>query len=445
MMNLFGNLFRFFTGLINWFWKLSLVKKIITAVIIIAVLYFAFTKIFGQGSSTPQYQTATATKGTLISSVSESGQVVASNRVEITTQASGVINHVYVKAGDKVTAGETIADMTLDTDGAKLQAQAYASYISAQNNLNSAKAQLNSLQVTLFKTNQAFVTDRGIANPTDQDKADPVYIEENAAWLQAESNYTNQQGVINQAQAALTSAWLSYQATSATITAPQSGTISDIVITPGLQITSSTNSNSNTVTSQPVASIQTGGAPVISASLSETDVTKVESGQKATITLDAFPDLTFTGIVSGIDTGGVVSSGVTTYPATIVLDVPNDKILPNMSATVNIITSVKDNVLTVPTAAVQSSNGQSTVRVLKNGQITIVPVTTGDTSDTDTEITSGLIEGDVVVVGFVATGQTGSSSSASPFSRSLFGGNAGFGGGGAVIRAGGGGGRGGGG
>ncbi|HSW88757.1 MAG TPA: hypothetical protein VLG12_06365 [Candidatus Saccharimonadales bacterium] len=137
----------------------------------------------------------------------------------------------------------------------------------------------------------------------------------------------------------------------------------------------------------------------------------------------------------GINHEGVVSSGVVTYPLTIQLDNNYDGIAPNMSATANIIVDTKSDVLLVPLAAVQTSNGQSYVRVLKNGQITQTPVTVGESSDTQTEITSGLTEGDTVVVGTVASQSSGGSTSASPFSRSLFGG----GGGGVRINAGGGG------
>ena len=67
----------------------------------------------------------------------------------------------------------------------------------------------------------------------------------------------------------------------------------------------------------------------------------------------------------GINTTGAVTSGVTTYPAVIQLDDTNADILPNMSATANIITKVDDNVLLVPSAAVQTVGTTSTVRVLE--------------------------------------------------------------------------------
>jgi multidrug efflux pump subunit AcrA (membrane-fusion protein) len=104
-----------------------------------------------------------------------------------------------------------------------------------------------------------------------------------------------------------------------------------------------------------------------------------------------------------------------------------------MAVNAKIITNVKDNVLLVPSTAVQTTNGQSTVRILKNGQLQTVAVTTGDSNDTDTEIMSGLSEGDTVVTSIV-TQSTGSRATSSPFSG-------GFGGGNRVFFNGGGGGR----
>jgi HlyD family secretion protein len=141
----------------------------------------------------------------------------------------------------------------------------------------------------------------------------------------------------------------------------------------------------------------------------------VKAGQKATVIFDAFPNKTFTGIVSSINTTGSVSSGVTTYPTTINLDTANPSIYANMSATASIIINSKDSILYVPTAAVQNQNGQGVVRVLKNGQVQDVTVETGISSDTDIEIVSGLNEGDEVVTAVTNPTTTSSSSTTSPF------------------------------
>ena len=414
--------------------------KKLTGLIIILILVgtFAWTRI-SSSKNTPQYQTGQVTKGTLVVSLTESGQVSVSNKVSVVTQASGIVGNVYVKSGDTVSAGDKIADVTLDTAGQQRQAQAWSSYLSAQNNLNSANAQMYTLQNQLFVANQKFVNDKGITNPTDQDKQDPVYIEEQANWLAAEAAYKNQTSVISGTQAALNNASLTYQLTSGTITAPTNGVISDLTITKGMQVGSSnTTAGSSTNTSnQAIASITTGNANTVTINIAEVDAPQIKVGQDATVTFDALSNKTFTGKVMGINTTGAVSSGVTTYPAVIELDSSGGDIYPNMSATANIITKIDNNVLLVPSAAIQTVGTQSTVRVLKNGQVTTVPVTTGDSSNSQTVITSGLSEGDTVVTGVVSAGAASSASGTSPFGGGL---RLGGGGGGTVIRRAGGGG-----
>ena len=405
-------------------------------VIVILVGIFLWTRL-SSSKQAPQYQTAQVTKGTLVVSLTEAGQVSVANKVSIVTQASGIVSNIYVKSGQKVNAGDKIADITLDTAGQQRQAQAYSSLLSAQNGLQNANAQLYSLQNTLFVANQKFVNDKGIANPTDQDKLDPVYIEEQASWLAAEANYKNQSNVILQSQAALNNASLAYQLTSGTIIAPTNGVVGDLIITKGMQVGSSnTTAGSSTNTSnQAIASIITGNATTVSVSVAEVDAPQIKIGQDATITFDALPNKTFTGKVMGVNTTGAVASGVTTYPTVIQLDDTTDaSIFPNMSATANIITKVDDNVLIVPSAAVQTVGTTSTVRVLKNGQVSTVSVQTGDVSNSQTVITSGLSEGDTVVTGVTSTSITTSGSS-SPFSGGLrLGGFGGGNSGGTAVR-----------
>lgn len=400
-------------------------RKIITLGIILLAGYLIWKNSIG-GAQSPTYQTAQVTKGTIVSSVSESGLVSVANRASITTQASGVVSQVYVKNGDKVDKGQKIADIALDPDGFVRQAQAWTSYLSAQNSLNSAEAELYSLQSTMYSKwkiytdlaqNSTYQNTDG--SPNTANRALTQFTTAQDDWLAAEAQYKNQQGQIAQTESALSSSWLNYQSASATITSPLSGTISDITIVPGMQL--NTSYLGNNVSSQIVASIKTAGNPVVTVDLSEVDVASVKTGDKATLTFDAFPNQTFTGRVLGINTTGTVSSGVTTYPAIIQLDTPNNNILPNMSVTANIITDVKNDVLMVPSIAVQSTNGQSTVRVLNNGRISTVDVTIGLSSDSDTEITSGLSEDQTVITSFV-TSSTSASGSSSPFSRSGFGG-----------------------
>lgn len=397
------------------------VITILGAVILLVIAWNFFNK-----PAAPQYQTAQAEKGTLVTTVSASGTVSSGSMVSITTSVTGVVTNVYVQNGDSVIQGQKIADITLDQSAQQKQAQAWAAYLNAQASLDSAKSKLNSLQSALFKANQAFLTDRGVSNPTDQQKADPKYIEEQADWQQAEADYTNQQTVINSAQASVTSSWLAYQQLSPTITAPTSGIINGLSISEGSSIQPQSGSATTGSSSQPVGTITLpSGSLQATVSLSEVDVPRVGVGQKATMTLDAFPNKTFTGKVTSIDTSGTINSGVTTYSAVITFDSPDSKIYSNMAVNAKIITEVKDNVLLIPSTAIQTVNGQATVRILKNGQLQSVSVETGDANDTDTEISSGLSAGDTVATSVITP--SGSRATSSPF------GGTGFGGGGRVF------------
>ena len=394
-------------------------RKLVAAAAVLAVIYI-LAKNISAGPSQPQYQTAQAEKGTLVTSVSASGNVTSGGTVDISTSATGTVDKVYLKPGETVKKGQTIATLTPDQDSQQRQASAWSSYLSAKNTLASSQASLYTLQNSLFVTNQKLINDAVERNlATD----DPTYIEENANWLAAQAQYVNQENVISQAQAAVDSAYLSYLQASSSITAPASGMIKNLAVASGLALVSQTSSTtSNSSGSQVVGTINlTGGQTQAIVDLSEIDATQVHPGQKATMTLDALPGKTFTGTVAVIDTSGTISSGVTSYPATIVFDSAENDIYPNMSVTAKIVTSVKDNALIVPSSAVQTANSQTTVRVLKNGKLSVVPVQTGAQNDTQTEITSGLSEGDSVVTNFVSTSPSTSGGS-SPFGGGGFGG-----------------------
>jgi macrolide-specific efflux system membrane fusion protein len=102
--------------------------------------------------------------------------------------------------------------------------------------------------------------------------------------------------------------------------------------------------------------------------------------------------------VSELDTVSTVVSNVVTYNSIISFDSAPASVKPGMTANVSVITASKDNVLSVPSAAISTSGGQSTVTVRGNGKDQVTPVQTGLKGDGTTEIVSGLNEGDQVVM-----------------------------------------------
>ena len=148
--------------------------------------------------------------------------------------------------------------------------------------------------------------------------------------------------------------------------------------------------------------------------LNEVDVSKVSIGDKATMTFDAVDGLTLTGKVTAMDTVGTVTQGVVNYNVTISFDSTDPRVLPGMSSTASIITEVHPDVLTVPSSAVKTSANGSYVLAFvpaltdttpATGETGVasattpqeIPVTTGISDDTNTEIDSGLTNGQQIV------------------------------------------------
>ncbi len=395
-------------------------RTVVSIIVILLLIFFGWKKFFG--SNQPRYQTATVQKGTIIATVSDSGNVASQNQAVVDSPTTGIISDIYVRNGDTVTAGQNLFSVK-STASAQDKASAYSSYLQAQNNLNAAQATQFSLQSTMFNkwntffnlaTNSTYQNSDG--SPNNTNRVLPQFTTAQDDWLAAEATYKNQQGVVNQTQAALNTAYLAYSATQdTTVTAPLAGTVANISVQKGDEIVASTNnplnSSSSSSTNVPVLYIGNFTSPYVKVQASETDISSIKPGQLATITLDAFPNQTFAGKVSQADSLGTNTSGVITYNVFVnFLDAP-PTIKPAMSATVTIQTARKDNVLSVPNSAIQTISGQKAVRVLKNGQITLTPVKTGIASDTDTEITSGLSEGNTIITGAATSSTSGTKSS----------------------------------
>ena len=403
--------------------KLPPLVKILIILLILASIWLTVKRVKTSTSRTSQYQTAEAEIGNLTVVVTASGQVSSQNSATVETQASGVVKKVYVENGQKVKSGDKIAELDLDIVGKQRSNQALASYQNAKNSVKNAEISYYSLHSDLLTNWKEFMDiaqsslyENSNKTPNIANRQLPEYMTVNDDWLGAEAKYKQQENVVKQAQTALNSAWLLFQQTSSIIYAPIAGTVTGLSLQEGLVITSQSNT-SGTATSQKIASIQTDASPVIQVNLTQIDTPKVKVGNKATLNFDAFPNKSFTGKVISIDTIGSVSSGVTTYPSTIMLDTQVPDILSNMTANANIITQVKDNVLLVPVSSIQTQDGESFVRVIKNGQPQQIAVETGLSSSSQFEIVSGLNEGDTVVTGSKSTSSTRSNGQTqSPFS-----------------------------
>ncbi len=422
----------------EWFMRLLLWKKTFFVLVLSILFGGGWYYFFGTSKSKTTYQTAVVEKGMLVVAVSGSGTVSSANNTNITTQATGVVSKLYVKDGDVVKSGDKVMEIDLDLDGKQTSSQAWASYQSAKNNLDSAQANMYSLQSTMFSNWDAFMTiaQNGTyqyedGSPNNLNRSLPEFHIANDNWLASEAKYKLQQNVIAQSQTSLNSAWSAYQKASSTVYAPISGTVSGLALQVGSVITSNASSQNSNVSNTKIANVKTSATPLVAINLTEIDVPRVSINDKATITLDAYPDKTFTGKVVSIDTVGSVSSGVTTYPTVIKLDTDTTTILPNMAVTAAIVVERKNDVLLVPNSSIQQNTaGTSFVQLMTKGVITEKNVEIGLSSDSQTEIVSGVNEGDTVVTATIkSTTKSTTSTNSSPFSA-LSGGRSG----GAALR-----------
>jgi len=141
----------------------------------------------------------------------------------------------------------------------------------------------------------------------------------------------------------------------------------------------------------------------VDAFVDETDIGKVRLGQRAEVTVDAYPNRTFHGTVQKIASAATIEQNVVTYDVTIELENTNHLLKPNMTATANITVARHNDVLMVPVDAVKPSVTGDTVTVVserrgKKPEFKVVPVKTGISDGVHTEIVSGLKEGQTVVL-----------------------------------------------
>ena len=179
------------------------------------------------------------------------------------------------------------------------------------------------------------------------------------------------------------------------ITAPFDGIIANTEVKKGGSVSSGTELGT-LITKQEIAEI----------SLNEVDVAKVKVGQKVTLTFDALSEVTISGKVLEVDVTGEASQGVVSYGVKIGFDTEDEKVKPGMSVAVEIITDVRQDVLLVANSAVRQQGESSYVEVMVNNTPQRQVVQVGLSSDTMTEIVSGLEEGDIVIVSTISQNKT---------------------------------------
>ena len=182
-----------------------------------------------------------------------------------------------------------------------------------------------------------------------------------------------------------------------TLRAPIGGTIVSIAGTMGGSSTAGAASSSSTSTTSGFIVLSDLSELQVSTYVAEADAGNVKLAQLATITFPALGE-TAAGTVTSIDLASTVNNNVVEYGVTVTLHDPSTDLRLGQTASVSITVGSKSDVLSVPSSAITKIGNLSTVIVRKDGKDTTTQVGTGLVGDNGTEITSGLSEGDVVVL-----------------------------------------------
>lgn len=312
------------------------VRNAVIAFITILVLYFAYQYLTAKnGSENGQYNTEAVQRTDLMSSISATGALGATSTVEVGTQVSGTLLTVEADYNENVVEGQIIARIDPSTYEARVE-QAKASLASAQASLLEANA--NAINAEREYGRKSTLAEKQLVSITDRDLAKAQLDQTRARVLSAKAQIQQQQANLNSAQLDLAKT---------IIRSPVSGTILARNVEPGQTV---------------AASLQTPVLFTIAGDLSEmeivlaideADIGQVREGQAATFTVDAFPDKNYRGTVKQIRLDATNVSNVVTYP--VVLEVKNSEqeLLPGLTATAQIITSQKMQVLTLSSAALR--------------------------------------------------------------------------------------------
>ncbi len=296
-----------------------------------------------------EYLTATVERGDVVRKVSASGKLRALNTIKVGAEVSGQVTKVLVDFNSPVTAGQVLAVIDTTRVQARVQqAQAQVALAQAgmsQANANAARARADlQIQEREYGRREA-LAQKGFLSKAALDTALTQLLAARAGTQTTAALIQSSRAQIQQATAELSSARLDLSRT--TIIAPTSGIVINKLVEPGTTVAASFQTPNLFEIAADITKMQ------VEASVDEADIGQVRDGQDVSFTVDSYPDEVFKAKVRQVRQSPVETQNVVSY--LVILDVDNldGKLLPGMTANVEIITSVKTNVTRVPTSALR--------------------------------------------------------------------------------------------
>jgi HlyD family secretion protein len=324
--------------------------------------YFFFWKA-GPNGSNGKYRVMQVERGNISSSVTATGTINPVVTVLVGSQVSGTIKALHADFNSRVKEGDIIAQI----DPAIFQAQvdqARANVATAQANLANAQANLQSLQANLVKaevtvSDSKRTLDRNLqlmkmsaiaqaALDTAQANYDSAVAQRDANRAQlevAKAQIESAKAQIEHDKAALKMAETNLRY--ATIRSPVNGTVISRNVDVGQTVAASLQAPTLFTIAKDLTEMQ------VDTNFSEADIGKIEKGQEATFTVDAYPEQPFRGKVFEIRNAPQTIQNVVTYDVVIQVGNKDLKLKPGMTANVSIVIAHREGVLKIPNAALR--------------------------------------------------------------------------------------------
>lgn len=311
---------------------------VVVAIALIAII--ATLVINAQPAGTNGPVTDMVTEGTFTTTVEAKGQLKPISASVVSPSVDGTVEKINVQAGQSVNEGDVL--MTIKND-------ALDSAVSeAQRAVAAAQEDLNNAKVALAAAQAAPTTDSdGSTGPSDANA--------NAnAVSTAQRNLASAQAALEQATA---------KAAERTVKAPSSGSIVELNAKVGATVTGGMiMGESDTSGGKQCMQIADLSKMKVTVQVGEKDIAKIAVGQNANVTYPAFPDIvsqgTVTAIASVANSDSNYGSSSVTFNVDILIEAPDARLKPGMTAEVSVVTEQLDDVVMVPTMALMTEDGE---------------------------------------------------------------------------------------
>jgi HlyD family secretion protein len=400
--------------------KIKLWPIVALSVLILALVGVTACPSSGNGGSA-DVELVEVVRGDLTVIVSGSGNISVSRDASLAFGTGGTVAAVDVEAGDRVREGDVLAK--LDTGALELAlAQAQLNLATAEYNLDKTQQVYAQPDLT---TARAAVTNARSYLQYAQSQLDQANSPEQIAYwqnevYQAKVNLASAEQRLEEMEAGGDSAEVALRRlevaaarqaleqaqqdlAEATITAPFDGIVGAVYVDEGDIIPPPTMAPTVAIYLITPTSLE------LKADVDEVDIPQVKVGQKAAVEVDAIADKKFEGTVTSISPVPKIETGLVLYEVTVSMVVPADAgVMLGMSATADITVGQSQDTLLVPERAVgHDENGNPVVLVSVSGQLEQRAVVVGISDGLDTEILSGLTEGEMVAVEKRGTSELG--------------------------------------